>query len=108
MSEQKTITFDHFKAWLEGIEELQDEEWTPNASQWRKIREKISSIQIPSIVTYSPNTNVQYSPTPQNFPEVPSRIPAAFSSLESGTVKGKDGIVDLKVGGSGGYETPLA
>lgn len=34
-----------FKAWLEGVEEMQGEDWTPNAEQWRRIREKLMAIE---------------------------------------------------------------
>lgn len=44
MSEKEEITLDKFKAWLEGVEEMQDDNWFPTAVQWNKIREKIDLI----------------------------------------------------------------
>lgn len=42
----KKITMAEFKAWLEGVEELQPEGWFPNAEQWKRIREKISTVAV--------------------------------------------------------------
>lgn len=41
----KIISLDKFRAWLEGVEEMQAENWCPSIEQWTKIREKIDSIQ---------------------------------------------------------------
>jgi len=40
----KRITLVEFRAWLEGVEELQPDNWAPNAEQWKLIRAKIDSI----------------------------------------------------------------
>lgn len=40
----KTVTLSEFKAWLEGIEELQPKNWSPDKNQWKLIRNKIHSI----------------------------------------------------------------
>jgi hypothetical protein len=37
-------TLREFKAWLQGVEELQAENWCPNREQWVLIREKIDNI----------------------------------------------------------------
>lgn len=34
-----------FRAWLEGVEELQPDNWAPNANQWKLIRSKIDGIK---------------------------------------------------------------
>lgn len=39
------ITIAEFKAWLEGITDLQGEDWTPNQDQWRKIKTKLFSLE---------------------------------------------------------------
>ena len=41
---KKDITLDEFKAWLEGVEELQPTGWAPDANQWKLIRNKIECI----------------------------------------------------------------
>jgi len=37
-------TLKEFKAWLQGVEELQPEDWSPNPDQWKLIRDKINGI----------------------------------------------------------------
>lgn len=39
-----TITINEFKMWLQGVEEMQDDNWTPDSKQWARIREKIRAI----------------------------------------------------------------
>lgn len=41
---KKKITVQEFKAWLEGVEEMQPEGWHPTKEQWEIIREKIKLI----------------------------------------------------------------
>lgn len=41
---EKTCTLDQFRAWLSGVEEMQEEGWVPNKAQWARIREKIEQI----------------------------------------------------------------
>jgi len=43
----KKQTLSEFRAWLAGVEELQPENWAPDATQWKLIREKIESITEP-------------------------------------------------------------
>lgn len=38
------ISLAEFKAWLEGVEDLQEDDWSPSKVQWEKIRQKIESI----------------------------------------------------------------
>lgn len=45
-STKKTISFDEFKAWLSGVEDLQSDDWYPSKEQWEIIREKIDSIRV--------------------------------------------------------------
>lgn len=40
----KKQTLPEFKAWLEGMEEIQPEDWAPSATQWQTIREKINNV----------------------------------------------------------------
>ena len=44
----KKYTLAEFKAWLEGIEEIQPDDWCPDVTQWQMIRDKIGSIIEPS------------------------------------------------------------
>jgi hypothetical protein len=43
----KKYTLGEFKAWLEGVEEIQPDDWHPDLTQWRMIREKIAAIVEP-------------------------------------------------------------
>jgi hypothetical protein len=40
----KKVTLNEFKAWLEGVEELQPDDWSPSYDQWELIRKKIGLI----------------------------------------------------------------
>ena len=40
-----TQTVAEFRAWIEGIEEMQEASWHPSAAQWKKIRTRIDTIQ---------------------------------------------------------------
>ena len=37
-------TLKEFKAWLQGVEELQADDWSPSREQWQLIRDKINNI----------------------------------------------------------------
>ena len=50
MAKTKEVTLSEFKAWLEGVEELQEKTWTPDGKQWRLIRAKIKNIIEPEPV----------------------------------------------------------
>jgi hypothetical protein len=69
---QKSQTLAEFRAWLDGVEELQDENWSPNKSQWDLIREKIDNIVINQVVPIQSNTPF-VSP-----PQIPSSIPGGI------------------------------
>ena len=46
------ISLGEFRAWLSGVEEMQDDDWAPSQSQWDTIRRKIDLIdQVDEIVT---------------------------------------------------------
>lgn len=87
----KKYTLNEFKAWLEGIEEIQPDDWCPDLPQWRMIREKISAIVIPPP---APVINQGGHPLPGPGPSLvrqaqpmshqrPAAIPAK-SSLDDG------------------------
>lgn len=41
----KTISVKEFKMWLQGVEEMQASDWTPDANQWARIRAKLDLIE---------------------------------------------------------------
>jgi hypothetical protein len=65
MADEKTLTMNEFKMWLTGVEEMQPADWTPDASQWKKIREKLNLvIETQYNSTQYNSTQVAYGPTP--------------------------------------------
>lgn len=42
-----TIDIDTFKSWLQGVEDMQPDDWCPSIEQWRKIRQKIDLLEGP-------------------------------------------------------------
>lgn len=89
----KKITLGEFKAWLEGIEDLQPDDWCPDLSQWKLIKEKIKSIDHVEYVDTVENTrrypgtnpppNRPKGPPPVNPPQIPLAPPVP-SSIPSG------------------------
>lgn len=67
MTEIKTITVKEFKMWLEGVEEMQEEGWTPLPAQWARIRAKIASLSdADPAPTYTiPSGPIPRAPAPQ-------------------------------------------
>lgn len=41
---KNNLTIDQFKAWLEGVEDMQGKDWVPDKEQWKKIRTKIKQL----------------------------------------------------------------
>lgn len=53
------LSVNEFKMWIAGIEDMQEKGWTPNASQWAKIKAKITQLE-DTVVEYQPErTTVQ-------------------------------------------------
>ena len=63
-NETKIMTIAEFRYWLEGVEEMQSDEWSPDKRQWDRIREKLNSIAN-TVATPAP-TSIQ-----NNNPNVP-------------------------------------
>jgi len=74
---RKKTTLVEFRAWLEGVEEMQGDEWVPSIEQWRRIRNKIDMIEdapipepVPAIPTppaYIPVPTPAYAPGPSSL-----------------------------------------
>lgn len=45
MSATTTITVNELKQWLSGVEDMQEPDWYPNQTQWKKIRDKIFCLE---------------------------------------------------------------
>ena len=70
MSEEQTIDITTFRAWLQGVEDMQEEGWVPSGAQWKKIRAKIDLIEEQVVV----KQHAPY-PMPNQFGQIP-RVPA--------------------------------
>lgn len=80
-----TISLEQFRAWLAGVEDMQDDGWTPSASQWNKIRSKIDEIGLP-LPPHSIPASGQRMRTPLMEPGpsfVPSMTQSVFDSLSA-------------------------
>lgn len=64
---KKEYTLAEFKAWLEGIEELQPNNWAPDAGQWKTIRDKMMNIVEEEVVAEVPAPR----PAPQPRVQLP-------------------------------------
>lgn len=45
MDSKKTVSVSEFKNWLTGVLDFQPDNWTPNLEQWKKILDKIQSLE---------------------------------------------------------------
>jgi hypothetical protein len=86
------ISVSEFKSWISGIQDMQEDDWTPNKQQWEKIRGKIDMLaetEAPEVVapaqqpyqTYTPN--YQYTPPAAmpTFPANPTPVPTTVSPI---------------------------
>jgi len=65
-------TLGEFRAWMQGVEELQAENWAPNREQWQLIRAKIDGIIEEEHVV---EKVVQPAPVSHMFPQPANMIP---------------------------------
>lgn len=86
----KSISVKEFQMWLQGVEEMQPDDWTPDARQWAKIREKISCITAerppspaPEFLYRDPRFGAPPPPPPAGEEERPPAFPAGPSSLNT-------------------------
>lgn len=80
------LTITEFKYWLEGVEEMQSEGWTPDQRQWKRIREKIDAIvEQERLMSGYPQPTQFQQPMPQPMPQytqqprVENVAPSAFN-----------------------------
>ncbi len=73
--DKKTISVKEFRMWIQGVEEMQAEEWVPDARQWKLIRAKIDLIDdTPPAQRAGPP---MYGPRGNNMPDELANIPGA-------------------------------
>lgn len=75
MSEQKNISVKEFKMWLEGVEEMQEEGWVPNSTQWARIRDKIRCIAEEPQGFTAPQFGPRQAPQQVGQPPAPPPMP---------------------------------
>lgn len=71
-AKRKRVTLNEFQAWLDGVEELQPDGWTPSAAQWKLIRDKISNIKEAPVVAQQPVINTPAPHMQQGIPQAPA------------------------------------
>lgn len=74
MAAKKEITLAEFRAWLEGVEELQTKSWSPDAKQWKLIRAKIKTITVEQPMIDNQRQH-QHQPVGQLNNSRPSSLP---------------------------------
>lgn len=77
MANNKDITLAEFRAWLEGVEELQPTKWSPNPVQWKLIRKKMDLIvETQQVMAQQPLQRVREAPAQRH-----SQLPVDSASL---------------------------
>lgn len=83
-------TYVEFLSWLEGVESMQEENWTPNQQQWKTIREMLNNVK-PDKKEANKSTGqkqeandvpVAQVVTPQGVPVQQQFIPSATSGFD--------------------------
>ena len=75
-----TISVNDFKAWLQGVEDMQEDGWVPSPIQWKKIRSKIDQIG-----ATQPATNAPPAPMFPSYPPNVRGIDTAYIAPEAPT-----------------------
>ena len=82
------ISVSEFKSWISGIQDMQEDDWTPNKQQWEKIRSKIDLLaenEAPEVVAATPQPQTYQSYAPPQFnaynpPIMPQTSPTPIAS----------------------------
>jgi hypothetical protein len=72
----RTITIREFRCWLQGVEEMQEPDWVPTATQWERIRAKIDSISEETVTVREQAPLRLATPGLPNVASVPITPPA--------------------------------
>lgn len=60
MSDENKVSVSDFKNWLSGVLDFQPDDWTPNETQWAKIKDKIDQLdETPTVVNVKAEAPVQ-------------------------------------------------
>ena len=77
----KPISTKELKFWLEGFLEFQEDDWVPNAEQWKKIQDKIFNLE--------DDTRLLISPVSAMEPNMPQRLAPERSNVFTGGAAGQ-------------------
>jgi len=86
----KKVTYAEFLAWLEGVESMQEENWTPSPTQWKTIREKLNTVK-PDVevkevkvetAAAAPMTPMAPGPSRSAFEPMPQHNPVPLSNIQ--------------------------
>lgn len=69
------ISLKEFRAWLDGVEDLQPEEWAPTKDQWEKIRQKIDLIDDKMDLEANDQPKPQSGQVVLNTPQQVNQVP---------------------------------
>ena len=69
------ISLDEFRAWLSGVEEMQDEGWFPSDSQWATIRKKMDLIEEQEVEVPVQQAHQPYQQPQAHQPYMPQHGP---------------------------------
>lgn len=121
---EKKLSLMEFRAWLSGVEEMQPDDWTPDFTQWRRIRAKIDQI-VETHRSATHDDDFVMPPPPRMIPAGPSLLtPAAVAPMPSSpppflatgdmAIKGQGGVSgsriktpDIDTSGANGYVSGL-
>jgi hypothetical protein len=103
-TEDTGISLSEFKAWLEGVEEMQADDWAPSRVQWERIRAKFMQIRHESPAPRRAHSAAAPGFGPAYVPEVPSRP----QPLPQGMLTGLEGRAKTPdIDSSNGYQSSL-
>lgn len=78
-------TLNEFRAWLQGVEEMQDDDWIPSIEQWKLIRDRIDNIIEPPTAPTVPSPLFTTPITPAS-PKPNFDAPVTGSSFDNVTI----------------------
>lgn len=89
-------TVREFKIWLQGVVDMQGDDWVPNANQWKMVLQKLDSIQEPVPVILPPAPRPTGGMPMVSMPQQPNqRFESNLSGAQPDVMGGVPGIQGL-------------
>lgn len=115
VTNKTSCSLTEFRAWLEGVEEMQEANWAPDATQWKVIRAKINAVvadEVPiakvAVVNRAAPPRAIAQPTKSSLGQ---SLPVDKSALSNAPIATQDGMQlttpDIDTSG-GDYSSPFA